>query len=128
MFLRFVTTALVGCMGLLLVSAPSFAQDTSETALTLAITDGTLPKALRLIKARKGDKLRWRISSNTAGTLHVHAYRIEASLSAGQSTALTFDAFATGRFRLEWHGAQDKGGASPGHHAPPLGILEVLPH
>jgi hypothetical protein len=80
-----------------------------------------------LIKARKGDKLSWRISSNTAGTLHLHAYRLTAPLQAGQSTELAFDAFATGRFRLEWHGEHDKSSGNAGHHAPPLAILEVLP-
>jgi hypothetical protein len=86
-----------------------------------------LPKAQRLIKARKGDKLRWRISSNTAGTLHLHAYRLIAPLQAGQTKELAFDAFATGRFRLEWHGEQDKSSGNAGHHAPPLAIVEVLP-
>jgi hypothetical protein len=123
--------ALLGCMGLFLVGASSFTlaqtPEKSETALTLALVDGSLPKAQRLIKVRKGDKLRWRISSNTAGTLHVHAYRLIAPLQAGQTTDLVFDAFATGRFRLEWHGEQDKSSGNVGHHAPPVAILEVLP-
>ena len=127
MWLRFTATALIGCMGLLLVSTPALAQEKTEPSLTLAITDGILPKAQRLIQVHKGDKLRWRISSNTAGALHLHAYRLSVQLQAGQTTELAFEAFATGRFRLEWHGAQDKGTAAAGHHAPPLAILEVLP-
>ena len=127
MWLRLSITALISCIGLLLVSTPSRAQEKTEPALTLAIVDGTLPKELRLIKARKGDKLRWRISSNTAGTLHLHAYRLTAPLQVGQTKELAFDAFATGRFRLEWHGEHDKSSGNAGHHAPPLAILEVLP-
>ncbi len=122
--------ALIGCVGLFLVGTSPLvcAQEKSEVALNLAIVDGTLPKVLRLIQVHKGDKLRWRISSNTAGELHLHAYRLSAQLQGGQETELVFDAFATGRFRLEWHAAQDK--RAPGatsHHAPPLAILEVLP-
>ena len=123
--------ALLGCVGLFLAGTSSRAlaqvNDKTETPLTLAIVDGSLPKAQRLIQVRKGDKLHWRISSNTAGSLHLHAYRLIAQLQAGQTTELAFDAFATGRFRLEWHGLQDKGTAAAGHHAPPVAILEVLP-
>lgn len=120
---------LLGCVcGFLGVSAAlAQSQEKTETPLTLTLVDGIVPKAQRLIKARKGDKLRWRISSNTAGKLHLHAYRLIAPLQAGQTTELAFDAFATGRFRLEWHGEQDKTTATGGHHAPPVAILEVLP-
>ncbi len=122
--------ALIGCVGLFLAGTPPLvcAQEKSELALNLAIVDGKLPKVLRLIQVHKGDKLRWRINSNTTGELHLHAYRLSAQLQAGQETELVFDAFATGRFRLEWHAAQDKRTpAATSHHAPPLAILEVLP-
>ncbi len=123
---------LLGCIGFFLVGAFPLAlaqtPEKTEVTLTLSIVDGNLPKAQRLIQVRKGDKLRWRISSNTAGELHLHAYRLSAQLQAGQATELTFDAFATGRFRLEWHAAYDKRvAAETNHHAPPLAILEVLP-
>jgi hypothetical protein len=98
------------------------------SSVTLAIVDGTLPKAQRLIQVHQGDKLRWLISSNTAGELHLHAYRLSEKLQAGQTTELAVDAFATGRFRLEWHAVHDKRVATAtNHHAPPLAILEVLP-
>ncbi len=126
-----VKATLLGCVGLLLMGASSFTQaqtqDKTESTLTLAIVDGALPKAQRLIKVRKGDKLRWRISSNTAGALHLHAYRLSAQVQAGETKVLAFEAFATGRFRLEWHGEHDKGTATAGHHAPPVALLEVLP-
>jgi hypothetical protein len=83
---------------------------------------------LRLIKVHQGERLRWRISSNTAGELHLHAYRLSAQLQAGQTTELAFTAHATGRFRLEWHGASDPNAATGGHHAPPLALLEVRPN
>ena len=131
MHLSLARASLLGCIGLFLVGASPLAlaqtPDKAEVALTLPIVDGSLPKELRLIKTRKGDKLRWRISSNTAGTLHLHAYHLTAPLQAGQTKEIEFDAFATGRFRLEWHGEHDKSSGNAGHHAPPLAILEVLP-
>jgi hypothetical protein len=97
----------------------------------LAIVDGTVPAAQRLIKAQKGQSLRWRITSNQAGELHLHAYRLHAAVKPGQVAELAFTAHATGKFRLEWHGAQDKPvpkDAAPGHHhAPALATLEVRP-
>lgn len=134
MHLRLAKAALIGCIGCCLAGTPHLtlaqapAQTQTETTLTLPIHDGALPAGLRLIKAHKGERLRWRISSNTAGELHLHAYRLSTQLQAGQTKEVTFSAFATGRFRLEWHGASDQGAAAGGHHAPPLAILEVRPN
>lgn len=90
----------------------------------LAITGGTLPPADRLIVATKGDALRWRVVSDLPGEVHVHAYRVAATVATGRPAELAFNAHATGRFRVEWHAA----GAEPGsHHAPPLAVLEVRP-
>jgi hypothetical protein len=123
-------TALAWCLGCLLagVSQLALAQARTETVLELPIANGVLPAELHLIKVQKGEHLRWRISSNTAGELHLHAYRLSAQLQAGQTTELAFVAHASGRFRLEWHGANNKSAAAGSHHAPPLAILEVRPH
>ena len=72
-------------------------------------------------------RLRWRITSNAAGEVHLHAYRLSARLLPGQPAELVFTAFATGRFRLEWHAAGDNSAAPDAHHAPALAVLEVLP-
>jgi hypothetical protein len=128
---RLLKSVLCWCLGCLLAMASQLAlaqaQAPTETFLDVPIVDGALPKALRLIKARQGEQLHWRISSNTAGELHLHAYRLSVTLQAGQTTELSFAAFATGRFRLEWHSAGDKRSATDAHHAPPLATLEVRP-
>jgi hypothetical protein len=94
----------------------------------LRLVDGMLPAEQRLITALKGDTLRLRASSNTAGELHLHAYRLRLALQAGQPAELAFTAHATGRFRFEWHAAQTSGAAPPAdHHAAPLAVLEVRP-
>ena len=94
----------------------------------LQLVDGLLPPAQRLVTARKGDALRLRVSSSTAGELHLHAYRLSLALQRGQTAELAFTAHATGRFRLEWHAAKtpvDTPRAD--HHAAPLAVLEVRP-
>ncbi len=105
--------------------------DEAEQGLDLSIVDGALPAEQRLIKVQKGQRLRWRISSNQAGELHLHAYRLHAAVKPGHTAELAFTVHATGKFRLEWHGAQDKASpkeAAPSHHhAAPLATLEVRP-
>jgi hypothetical protein len=112
-------------------ASPAKTSDGAEQGVDLSILDGALPAEQRLIKAQKGQLLRWRITSNQAGELHLHAYRLLAAVKPGQVAELAFTAHATGKFRLEWHGAQDKASpkdAAPGHHhAPALATLEVRP-
>jgi hypothetical protein len=105
--------------------------DSADQGLDLSIVNGALPAEQRLIKVQKGQLLRWRITSNQPGELHLHAYRLHAAVKPGHTAELAFTAHATGKFRVEWHGAQDKASskdAAPGHHhAPALAILEVRP-
>jgi hypothetical protein len=116
---------------LLASSAMAVAREQAEKRWELAIVDGTVPANQRLIKAQKGERLRWQISSNQSGDLHLHAYRLHTPVQAGKTVEMAFTAHATGKFRLEWHGAQDKAlpkDAAPGqHHAAPLATLEVRP-
>lgn len=109
------------------VEAAEPAAKTNERLFELSITGGSLPQAQRLIRVTKGERVRWHITSDVDGQLHAHAYHLEAKMVAGQPAELAFVAFATGRFRIEWHptgGKSDKDGA---HHAPPLATLEVHP-
>ena len=99
----------------------------SEKLQVMAIVDGALGADQRLIRVRKGDRLRWRITSTTAGELHLHAYRLVQSVQPGQTQELVFKAFAAGKYRVEWHGANEKPTAAGAHHAPALATLEVRP-
>lgn len=71
----------------------------------LQIVDGVLAADQRLIVLRKGEVVRWRIRSTQPGALHIHAYRQSVALQAGVAGELSFLAYATGRFRVEWHPA-----------------------
>ncbi len=108
---------------------PADAADESEKIFDLTIVKGALPAAQRTMRVQKNDVVRWRISSDAPGELHLHAYRVEAKLAAGTPAELRFKAFATGRFRIEWHAVNQSAGGQTNahHHALPLATLEVHP-
>ena len=116
-----------GAIALALVLPSAAFAAGEEKVFDLDISGGQVPVAQRLIRVQKEDQVRWRITSDTAGELHVHGYRLEARVAAGVATDFAFKAFATGRFRLEWHAAKGSAGAGAGHHGPPLATLEVRP-
>jgi len=110
------------------VSVISAAQaaDAPEKSFDLTIMRGALPAQQRVIKVEKGDSIRLRITSDAPGELHLHGYRLEAHLTAGQPAELAFKAYATGRYPFEWHGA-DNTPRTGAHRGPPLATLEVRP-
>ena len=70
--------------------------------------------------------MRLKLTSDAAGDLHLHGYRLEVQLTPGAPAELAFTAFATGRFRFEWHAENDTAKAGD-HHGAPLATLEVRP-
>ena len=103
------------------------ASDPQEKAFDLAIMQGSLSASQRLMRVEKDDSLRWRSTTYTPGELHLHAYRLQAKVEPGKPAEIAFRAFATGRYRIEWHSASGKADAAGAHRAPPLAILEVRP-
>ena len=109
----------------------------AEKVFALDITAGKTPAAQQAIRVQKNDLVKLRIKSDTAGEVHLHAYRQDIKLAPGTPAEISFKAHATGRFRIEWHGAAGteikaanaaKAATSTGaHHAPPLAVLEVRP-
>lgn len=112
---------------LLLASAAlSIAADAPAQIFELALSGGQVAKSQSLIRVDKGATVKLRVSSDTPGNLHLHAYKLEAHVAPGAPAELSFNARATGRFRFEWH--PDNGAAKDGgHHGPPLATLEVMP-
>ena len=117
------------CLGCLMTGMSALASQPlhAETTRDLHIVDGALASDQRVIKVVQGDRLRWRVTSNASGSLHLHAYRLSIQVQAGQSRELAFTAFASGRFRLEWHAVGESAQAASAHHAPALAMLEVRP-
>lgn len=116
--------ALAACTAF--IACPARAGEPAPVAFTLNITDGKVPAPMRTLKVIKGDQVRITVTSNRAGTLHLHGYRLEAVLAPGTPADFAFRAHATGRYPLEWHGPGNTA-ASGGHHGPPMAALEVRP-
>jgi len=111
---------------LCLIAAGALAAEPAEKSFDLVITGGRVAKDQRLIRVDKGTPVKLRVTSDTAGSLHLHAYKLEAHLVPGTAAELAFNARATGRFRFEWHGDNAKANSGD-HHGPPLATLEVRP-
>jgi len=97
-----------------------------EKTFNMNIVHGALAADERVLRVDKGDAVRVRVTSDTAGELHLHGYRLEAKLTPGARAELTFTAYATGRYPFEWHGA-DRAGQTGSHHGPAFAALEVRP-
>jgi hypothetical protein len=102
------------------------AAETPPQPFELAISGGRVAKEQRLLRVDKGTPVKLRISSDSAGSLHLHAYKLEIRVVPGTPAELAFTARATGRFRFEWHPDYAKS-KSGDHHGPPLATLEVRP-
>jgi FtsP/CotA-like multicopper oxidase with cupredoxin domain len=110
----------------LIAAAAAGAADSPDRIFDLTIARGALPAEQRVLRVNKGDTVRLRLTSDAPGEIHLHGYRLEAKLVPGVPGELVFKAYATGRYRLEWHPAGEPG-KSGGHHGPPPATLEVRP-
>jgi hypothetical protein len=116
-----------GCaFALCLAGVPAGAADAPVREFELALSGGAVPAAQRVIRVNKGDSVRLRVSSDTAGEVHLHAYRVQAVLAPGAIAEIRFKAFASGRFAITWHAAATAAPAAA-HHGPPLATLDVRP-
>ena len=99
----------------------------AEKSFELAIRDNAVPSSARVLRVQKNDRVVLRLTSDAQGELHLHGYRLAEKLVPGTARELVFDAYATGRYRLEWHPATGQASDTRGHHGPPLATLEVRP-
>ena len=112
---------------LVLLAQGVASQPAAPVSAELTLSGGLVPVAQRLIRVQKDDTVKLRLLSDAPGELHLHAYGLKARLVPGVPQDLQFKAWATGRFRLEWHGASDAPKAAGGHAHAPLAMLEVHP-
>jgi len=106
------------------LAAPVYAQ-TQELTFDLKVERGAVPANMRLIRVKQGDAVKLRWSSDRPITLHLHGYDIERKVVPGTVAEMVFTANATGRFPVEEHRADARGGHS--HGQAPLVRLEVYP-
>ena len=113
---------------LLWLLAPAAAQAAGppEKVFELTIPRGAAPAKPRVLRVQKDDLVRLRVTSEAAGEVHLHGYRLEMKLAPGTPHDLAFTARATGRYRIEWHPAAEAASKSD-HQRPPVATLEVHP-
>ncbi len=104
----------------------ALAQEASKKEFVIALKDDTISK-LVVMKVRHHDQVTWKISSNTSGELHMHAYHIEVQVKADQPTQFIFNAKASGRFQISWHPDQQRNQPAKKNHHDALAYLEVYP-
>jgi hypothetical protein len=97
----------------------------AELAFDLKIEKGRVAKSMRTIRVKQDDAVTLRWSSDRPIVLHLHGYDIERKVEPGAVTEMTFVARATGRFSVEEHKLDGKGGNSHGEAA--LVRIDVLP-
>jgi len=96
-----------------------------ELAFDLRIEKGRVAKTMRLIRVKQGDAVTLRWTTDRPVVVHLHGYDIEKKVEPGAVTEMAFVARATGRFSVEEHKADAKGGHSHGEAA--LVRIDVLP-
>jgi hypothetical protein len=97
----------------------------AEIAFDIRIEKGKVAQPMRLIRVRQGDAVKLRWSSDRPILLHLHGYDIETKVEPGAPAEMAFTAHATGRFAVEEHKPNAKGGHS--HGEAPLVRIEVRP-
>ncbi len=110
----------------LIATAAAGAADSPDKTFDVTIARGAIPAEQRVLRVTKGDTVRLRLTSDAPGDIHLHGYRLEAKLVPGVPGEIVFKAYATGRYRLEWHPAGETS-KSGSHHGPPPATLEVRP-
>ena len=107
-------------LGLAVVVTSAGLVEAESRLIDLAIRNGVLPSASRVVRVQQGDDVTLRWSSDSALTVHLHGYDLEAKLVADTPMTMRFQAKASGRFPIEAHAR----GASAERT---LGYLEVHP-
>ncbi len=117
---RCVAASLAVALAIGLIEAASAeAMNTSE--FELAIRNNALVRPDNVIRARSGDMVRLRWTTDAMIIVHLHGYDIEKKLNPDVPAVMSFEAHATGRFPVNLHGGHDHCDSGT------LLYLEVLP-
>jgi hypothetical protein len=112
-------------LAMLAIGAAGAAAQAREAVFDLEIEKGRVPQGKRLIRVYQGDAVRLRWSSDRPIVLHLHGYDIETKVEPGRIAEMAFTARAAGRFPIEEHKPDARGGHS--HGEAPLVRIEVRP-
>ncbi|MCL4766027.1 MAG: hypothetical protein KJZ80_07340 [Hyphomicrobiaceae bacterium] len=97
----------------------------ADLTFDVRIEQGRVPQNMRRIRVEQGDAVRLRWTTDRPIVVHLHGYDIQKTVEPGKATEMTFTAHATGRFPVEEHEPNARGGHSHGEAA--LLRIEVHP-
>ena len=112
-------------LGMLVIGAASAVAQTPEVVFDLKLEKGRVAPNMRLIRVKQGDAVKLRWTTDRSIVLHLHGYDIETKVEPGGPAEMAFTARATGRFPIEEHKPNARGGHS--HGEAPLVRIEVYP-
>jgi hypothetical protein len=69
----------------------------------ITVRNGAPVGGVQEIEVTSGDQVRFRVSSDEEGDVHVHGYEIERPVSAGKSVTVSFPADLQGGYEIELH-------------------------
>jgi hypothetical protein len=115
-----------GCALFLLFYIFSLQSHAEDRIFRIDIKDGKIPHSEKVMRVKKGDQITWKVKSDADGELHIHAYQIDLTIKMGTEKSHIFKAYATGRFRVEWHPERERGKGI--HHQESLALFEVFPN
>jgi hypothetical protein len=111
-------------LALLLMIGSAASARAAELTFDLRIEKGRVAQNMRSIRVKQGDAVRLRWTTDRAIVLHLHGYDIEKKVEPGTVAEMNFVARATGRFSVEEHKPDTKGGHA---HGETLVRIDVLP-
>ena len=80
----------------------------------------------RTVRAKRGENVTLRISSDRKIVLHLHGYDLERTAEPESPAVFSFIAKATGRFPIEEH--VPSAGKKSHSHSPAILYIEILPN
>jgi hypothetical protein len=104
---------------------PALLAHAADLTFDLKVSAGAVPQEMRLVRVKQGDTVKLRWTSDRPIVLHLHGYDIERKVEPGAAAEMSFVARATGRFPVEEHKPNAKGGQP--HSGAALVHIEVLP-
>lgn len=72
---------------------------------TFSVKNGKPVDGVRKIEVNKGEAIRFRVTDDTASTVHLHGYDVEKEVGPGNPASFNVKATITGRFEVELHPA-----------------------
>ncbi len=98
------------------LEAPPTGTAANPVVAEFVVKAGKLASGDPTVKAREGDEVTLKITTDAADELHVHGYDVHGHLKAGETATIRIQATRSGRFPFELHKARLE-----------LGTLEVYP-